>query len=175
MKVFKFGGASVKDIDAIKNVASILNSYKEEKLMIVVSAMGKTTNALEAVVEAYVNKKGDAFEALGKIKERHYQAMSLLFDKDDAVFDAVNDTFVEIEWIIEDEADESYDYIYDQIVSVGEMLSTKILAAYFNKVGLPTSWLDARDVIATDNTYREAQIQWKETVTRMNEAVPCNA
>ena len=172
MKVFKFGGASVKDIDAIKNVASILNSYKEEKLMIVVSAMGKTTNALEAVVEAYVNKKGDAFEALGKIKERHYQAMSLLFDKDDAVFDAVNDTFVEIEWIIEDEADESYDYIYDQIVSVGEMLSTKILAAYFNKVGLPTSWLDARDVIATDNTYREAQIQWKETVTRMNETVP---
>lgn len=172
MKVFKFGGASVKDADAIKNVANILSSYKEEQLIIVVSAMGKTTNALEAVVEAYANKKGDAFEALGKVKDTHYQAMSLLFDKNDAIFDSINDTFVEIEWIIEDEPDESYDYIYDQIVSVGEMLSTKILAAYLNKIGIATSWLDARDVIATDNTYREAQIQWKETQTRMNEVVP---
>ncbi len=172
MKVFKFGGASVKDADAIKNVAKILSSYKEEKLMIVLSAMGKTTNALEAVVEAYVNKKGDAFEALGKVKDVHYQMLSLLFDEGDAVFDAVNDTFVEIEWVIEDDAAESYDYIYDQIVSIGEMLSTKILAAYLNKVGLLTNWLDARDVIATDNTYREAQVQWKETIARMNETVP---
>ena len=129
MKVFKFGGASVKDADAIKNVANILSSYKAEKLMIVSSAMGKTTNALEAVVEAYVNKKGDAFEELKKVKDAHYEAMSILFDKGDAVFDAVNDTFVEIEWVIEDDPAESYDYIYDQIVSVGEMLSTKILAA----------------------------------------------
>jgi aspartate kinase len=172
MKVFKFGGASVKDANAIKNVADILDRYKGEKLVIVVSAMDKTTNALEEVVNAYFNRKGNAFEVLSKVKEDHYEAMRLLFEKEDEVFDAVNDTFVEIEWVIEDEPNESYDYIYDQIVSVGEMLSTKILSAYLNKIGVTNTWLDARDVIATDNTYREAQILWKETVQRMNDFVP---
>lgn len=172
MKVFKFGGASVKDADAVKNVAQILSGYKEEQLMIVVSAMGKTTNALEKVVDAFYHKKGDAFELLGQVKDTHYATMSILFEDGNPVFDAINDTFVEIEWVIEDEPDETYDYIYDQIVSVGEMLSTKILAAYLNKIGISTTWLDARDVIATDNTYREAQVFWKQTVQQMNEIVP---
>lgn len=172
MKVFKFGGASVKDADAIRNVAAILNRYKEEQLMVVVSAMGKTTNALEEVVYAYYDKKGNVEAVLEKVKATHYAIMKELFETGHPIFDSVNDTFVEIEWIIEDDPSETFDYLYDQIVSVGEMLSSKILAAYLNTINLPTTWLDARDVIATDNTYREAQIQWTETVERMKTTVP---
>jgi len=172
MKIFKFGGASVKNADAVKNVANILKSYKEEKLMIVVSAMGKTTNALERILNAFFYKKDDAFELLTEVKNFHYQILHELFDEGDAIFDNINDTFVEIEWVIEDEADESYDYLYDQIVSIGEFLSTKIVSAYLTKIGMPTIWLDARDVISTDNTYRDAQVEWKQTTDKMNKIVP---
>ncbi len=172
MKVFKFGGASVKNPDAIRHVANILSNYKNEKLVIVVSAMGKTTNALEAILNAFYKKTGKAFDLLNELKEAHYQALSELFDQEDPIFDSINDTFVEIEWSIEEEPTETYDYLYDQIVSVGEFLSTKILAAYLNKIGTPTTWLDARDVISTDNTYREAQIDWKQTAEKMNKKVP---
>jgi aspartate kinase len=98
--------------------------------------------------------------------------MHQLFEEGDSIFDSINDTFVEIEWVIEDEAQESYDYLYDQIVSIGEFLSTKIIVAYLNKIGMSTTWLDARDVISTDNTYRDAQIDWKQTVSKMNKVVP---
>ncbi len=172
MKVFKFGGASVKNADAIKNVASILENHKAEQLMIVVSAMGKTTNALEDILNAFFYKKGDAFELLNALKGFHYQILQELFEEGDAIFDSINDTFVEIEWVIEEDAQESYDYLYDQIVSIGEFLSTKIVAAYLNKIGMPTVWLDARDVISTDNTYRDAQIDWPLTLQKMNKRVP---
>ncbi len=163
MKVFKFGGASVKDAEAIRNVANILQKYKSESLVIVVSAMGKTTNALEEIVNAYVGNKGTAFELLEVVKQQHFAIMASLFDEKHEVFGAINDTFVEIEWVIEDDIQDTYDYIYDQIVSIGEMVSTKILSAYLNEVGLPCQWLDARDVILTDETYREGRIQWEST------------
>ncbi len=163
MRVFKFGGASVKDAAAVKNVAEILQNYKGERLVIVVSAMGKMTNALERVVDAYYRKTGEAQARLEEVKQAHYAIMSALFESGDPVFDAVNDTLVEIEWVLEDEPEESYDYIYDQIVSIGEFVSTRIVSAYLNKVGLPTTWLDARDVILTDNTYRAAKIEWSAT------------
>jgi len=163
MRVFKFGGASVKDAEAVKNVANILQNYKNEQLVIVVSAMGKMTNALERVVDAYYQKTGEARACLEEVKQTHYVIMSELFEPNDAVFDTINDTLVEVEWILEDEPEESYDYIYDQIVSIGEFLSTQIVSAYLNKVGLSTTWLDARDVILTDNTYRAAKIEWAAT------------
>lgn len=166
MKVFKFGGASIKDAAAIKNVGNILQECKEEALLIVVSAMGKTTNALEKVVEAYVAQNGTAFECLNIVKQQHYQIMSALFDMTDDVFAAVNDTFVEIEWVIEDDPEDTYDYIYDQIVSVGELVSSKIVSAYLNKIGLTTHYLDARDIIQTDNLHREATVNWTETKQR---------
>lgn len=165
-KVFKFGGASVKDAEAIRNVADILQKYRQESLLIVVSAMGKTTNALEKIVESHAQQDGKALELLEDLKLQHYRHMAELFDTDDEVFALVNDTFVEIEWVLDEEPHDNYDYMYDQIVSVGEVVSTKILAAYLNKVGLPTQWLDARDVVQTNELYREAWVQWNETEER---------
>ncbi|MCB0555880.1 MAG: aspartate kinase [Phaeodactylibacter sp.] len=171
VKVFKFGGASLKDPTAIKNVAGILQSYKKEKLVIVVSAMGKTTNALEKVVEAHAARNGKAFEILNEIKAQHYQIMEELFGKEDEAYAVVNDAFVEVEWVLEEEPHENYDYMYDQIVCVGELVSSKIAHAYFTKIGLPTQWLDARDVILTDDIFREGWVQWEETMDRAERIV----
>lgn len=163
IKIFKFGGASIKDAAAIKNVANILKSYQGKPLLIVVSAMGKTTNALEKVAAAHFNKTGKAFEYLNEVKKAHFTIMQELFDEGDEAFTTISDAFVEIEWAIEDDPHEDFDYNYDQIVSVGELVSSKIVSAYLNKVGLPTYWLDARDVIRTDNLYREAWVEWDTT------------
>lgn len=172
MKVFKFGGASVKDADAIKNVAQIIKGYNGQQIAIVVSAMGKTTNALEAIVDAFYGKTGEAFDLLEALKSSHYEILSQLFPQGHAIFDAINDTFVEIEWIIEEEPQESYDYLYDQIVSIGEFVSTKIVSAYLQQHGIKNTWLDVRDCILTDNTYREGQVDWKVTEQRVQQVIP---
>ncbi len=165
LKVFKFGGASVKDAASIKNVLDITNTFKEEQLVIVVSAMAKTTNSLEKVVELYTSG-ADAFEELEKIKQFHYQIAAELFENPLELQTSLNDTFVEIEWLLEEPMEDTYDYVYDQIVSVGELLSTQIVAAYFKANNLDTEWVDARDLILTDNIYREGWVQWDETTNR---------
>ncbi len=172
MKVFKFGGASIKDAAAVKNVAAILQRHKNEQLVIIVSAMGKTTNALEEVVAAHARQTGKARELYDALKERHYAMMHELFDEDDEVFSAVNDTFVEGEWVLDDKPADNYDYMYDQIVCVGELVSSRIVAAYLNKTGMATHWLDARDVVATDNTYREGWVIWDKTRANAQKIVP---
>jgi aspartate kinase len=173
MKVFKFGGASVKDAAGVRNIAQILSAYRGTPLLIIVSAMGKTTNALEGVVNAYFNSADDAFGVLQGIKDGHFKLVYELFGENSAeVFDSINDLFVEIEWIIEEEPSESYDYVYDQIVSIGEMVSTHIVAAYLAANGLPTTWVDARDLIRTDNTYRDGNVDWADTQARMQRVVP---
>ncbi|MEM9888627.1 MAG: aspartate kinase [Bacteroidota bacterium] len=167
IRVFKFGGASIKDSRNIRNVASIVEQYQGERLLIVVSAMGKTTNALEAIVAAHAQQNGTALTLLEKLKQQHFQQAQDLFGASaEEALVSLNDTFVEIEWALEDEPHEDYDYMYDQIVSVGELASSKMLAAYLNHVGTKTHWLDARDVILTDNLYRSAAVQWEETLTR---------
>ena len=171
MRVFKFGGASVRDAEAVRNVANILQGYKGEQLVIVVSAMGKMTNALERVVTAYYQKTGEAQVRLEEVRQAHDVVLQELFEPNDPIFDTVNDTLVEIEWMLEEAPEESYDYIYDQIVSIGEFLSTHIVSAYLNKAKLPTTWLDARDVILTDNTYRAAKIEWDATVKNSHRVV----
>lgn len=171
VKVFKFGGASLKDASSIKNVANILQEYRQESLVIIVSAMGKTTNALEKVVEAHAKKNGMAQGLLEDVKETHYRLMDDLFVRDHDVYAVVNDAFVEIEWVLDEEPHENYDYMYDQIVSVGELVSSKIVHAYFNEAGLPTQWLDARDVVLTDNIYREGWVKWEETEERCERLV----
>ncbi len=162
LKVYKFGGASVKDAESIRNVGNILQKEKGNPLVIIVSAMGKNTNALEGVLKEHFNQTGKANEVLEKIKQFHYQICNELFGEKHPVYHDLNDTFVEIEWILEDEP-EAYDYMYDQIVSVGELLSSKILTAYLNSQDLPTQWLDARGIIRTDELYRDAWVQWEET------------
>src|SRR5438552_9540257 len=143
IKVFKFGGASIKDSASFTNVANILDTFRGEKLVLIVSALGKTTNALEEVADAYYFKKGNVNELFEKVKHDHYQILKELFhETEDKVFDEVNNTFVEIDWILEDQAHEQYDYLYDQIVSIGEMVSTKMLTAYLNHRHIPVQWLD---------------------------------
>lgn len=171
LKVFKFGGASVKDAAGVKNVTSILEKFREEPLVVVVSAMGKSTDKLESVVAAYMEKEGRAEQLFEEFKQWHYELIEALFEKGDPVFDDVNDSFVAVEWILEDEPHPNYDFVYDQIVSVGELVSTKIVSAYINKSGLPSRWLDARDVIITDDIYREGWVQWEETIENANTKV----
>ncbi len=168
LKVFKFGGASVIDAAGIKNVTSILSTFKNDPILIVVSAMGKTTDALEKIVVAHAQKTGEAATLLENLKQSHYAIMADLFGKKHTAYDEVNDTFVSIDWVLDEEPHHNYDFMYDQIVSVGELVSTKILSAYLNHAGLPTQWLDARDVILTDEIYREGWVQWDETFENAN-------
>lgn len=172
MKVFKLGGASVKDAESVQNVVSILKQFADEETVVVISAMGKTTNALEKVVDAYFDPKQNPETHLNTVRSQHFELMKQLFEPTDEVFASVNDTFVEIEWVLEDDPQEQYDYIYDQIVSVGELVSTKIVTAYLNKSEIPAQWLDVRDIIQTDNTHRDAKVNWDVTEERMNEIVP---
>lgn len=170
LQVFKFGGASLQDPDGIRNVGEILSTYKDQPILVVVSAMGKTTNRLEAIVAAHAAQNGKALALFEDFKREHIEACLALFDAEDEVFVSLNDALVEIDWALEEEPHEDYDYAYDQVVPVGEMVSSIILHAYLNKIGLPSQWLDARDIILTDNRYREAWVQWEETqenATRM--------
>lgn len=169
VNVFKFGGASIKDAASMKNVANILLQYKGEPIVIVVSALGKTTNALEVVIKAHQEGSDQTMALYGAIKETHFQLLHELFDKENEAFKDLNDIFVEAEWALEEAPHPNYDYIYDQIVSVGELASSVILSAYLNSKGLPTKWMDARDMLKTDEIYREATVNWSETIELVRE------
>jgi aspartate kinase len=164
MEVYKFGGASVVNAEAVKNLVSIIKNTQKEDLLIVISAMGKITNKLEALSNAYVFGQENTPDLLEEIKAYHFEILHDLFENPNhAVFNDVANSFVEIEWMLEEEPNDAPDYIYDQIVSIGEVLSTKIVAAYLNEIGIPTTWIDARNFIKTDNTYREGQVDWEKT------------
>lgn len=167
IKIFKFGGASVKDTEAFLNVSDILQKYKEEKIVIVVSAMGKTTNALEEVIKSYYAKNGQTVPLLEELKKSHYALAESLITDPVSLIDELNDVFVEIDWILEDEPPQDYDYCYDQIVSIGELLSSRILNALLVDKKINAGWLDVRDVILTDNTFRDAKINWEVTQQRI--------
>lgn len=171
MLVFKFGGASVKDADGIINLANVVKGFEGNELLIVVSAMGKTTNALEKLTKAYMNGDEQMHAIFDEIKKYHYDIMEQLFEPLHPVFDEVANTFVEIDWVIEDEPHEDYDFTYDQIVSIGEMVSTRIVNAYLNKTGLKSQWLDARGYVNTDNTYREGKVLWDKTRAAINKDI----
>jgi aspartate kinase len=173
MKVFKFGGASIKDANSIKNVVNIIKNNLAENPLIIISAAGKTTNALEKVVNEYFNNTGNAYAALEYVKTEHNRIVEELFEtKNDALQAEINDMFVDVEWVLEESPSENYDQIYDQIVCLGELLSTKIVSAYLNKIGIKNSWLDVRDCILTDNNYRDANLDWEETERRIQKIVP---
>ncbi|MGY3212176.1 aspartate kinase [Mucilaginibacter sp. HD30] len=172
MLVFKFGGASVKDANGITNLANVVNQYKENQLLIVVSAMGKTTNALETLTKAYVDGSENMHTIFEDIKQYHYNIMAELFEASHPVFNEVANTFVEIDWMVEEEPQDDYDFIYDQIVSIGELVSTRIVGAYLNKAGLQTQWVDVRGYIHTDNTYREGTVLWDKTRESISKSIP---
>lgn len=168
IKVFKFGGFAVSDAKSVKNLANIIASHANDQILIIVSAMGKTTDALENLCKAFVEGDDDAHEILNNIKQFHENIMLDLFEnKNNPVFNEIANTFVEIEWMLEDEPHPDYDFNYDQIVSIGEFLSSRIVAAYLNQNKIDTNWLDARDFIHTDNSYREGIIDMDKTKLSM--------
>lgn len=168
MKVFKFGGASVKDAAGIKNVASIIQKYGEKDLIVVVSATGKTTNALEIVIKDYFSN-ADAKASFEIVKKNHHQICLDLFENEThEVFDKLQNVYAEVDWQLEEDRKESYNYLYDQIVSQGELISSVILSAYLNETGVKNTWLDVRDVMKTDDTYREAVVDWNKTQSLIN-------
>ncbi len=164
MRIFKFGGASVKDAAGIKNVHSVLKIVGYESVLLVVSAMGKTTNALEIVVKDYFEKAPTLQASLQEVKKYHNQILIDLFDDENNVaFLAVNELFVELDYFITHNKSPNYNFVYDQIVSYGEIISTTILAHYMNVQNIKTNWVDVRLFIKTDATYRDAEVDWTLT------------
>ncbi|MBO9633166.1 MAG: aspartate kinase [Chitinophagaceae bacterium] len=173
MKVFKFGGASVQQTEKIQNVANILRSYPDQKILIVVSAMGKTTNALEKVAEAFFNgHQEEALKLFEVIKQQHINtAKYLLVTHFNPLMEQLANFFTEVEWLLHDKPVREFDYYYDQIVCVGELLSTAIVSAYLNEAGLPSQWVDVRDIVRTDDNFRDAAINWAYTHQRVQEDI----
>jgi aspartate kinase len=165
MKVFKFGGASASTIDRIKNIPAILELYKSDRIVMIISAMGKTTNALEKVVEAfYAGNKEMALDLFNAVKQQHLTtAKYLLVTHYSSCYNQLNDYFTEAEWLLHDKPVREFDYYYDQVVCVGELLSTCIISFYLNEVGVSNTLIDVRDILKTDSNFREANIDWKKT------------
>ncbi|HMU59420.1 MAG TPA: aspartate kinase, partial [Chitinophagaceae bacterium] len=169
MKVFKFGGASVNSVERIQNVAAIMQHHKAEKMVVIISAMGKTTNALEKVAKAfYAGKKDEALQLFDQVKRQHLTtAKYLLVTHYLACEQQLRDFFTEAEWLLHDKPVRDYDYYYDQIVCTGELFSTAIVSAYLNETGIANKWLDVRDIFRTDNDFRDADINWDVTSSKI--------
>ncbi len=172
MKVFKFGGASVKDVGGIKNLAKIVKQFSREKLVVIISAMGKTTNALEEILRLCIANKSYENE-LNAMKRYHFSVMDSLFEKSDIIFNAVESVFTELDTALKSGLNhQSKEAFYDRIVSKGEILSTKINQRYLEKVGVTSVWIDARDFIITDNIFSEATVDWKQTKNKTTRTFP---
>jgi len=164
MRIFKFGGASVKDAAGIKNVYEVLQKVGYEDVLLVVSAMGKTTNALEIVIKNYFDKSAELNSSVQEVKKYHNQILMDLFEDDkNAVFAAVNTQFTDLEYFLAHNKSPNYNFVYDQIVSYGELISTTILSHFMNFMGIKTQWLDVRNFIKTDANYRDAEVDWELT------------
>ena len=164
MEIFKFGGASVQDAPSVKNVLEVLHYTGFQNKVIVVSAMGKITNALEIVVKKYLQGKSIPSEELSFVKNYHFKIANDLFENSrHLVFDKIEVLFSELENFMEHNKSTQYDFVYDQLVSYGELLSSTILSEYLNEQGVSHSLLDARQLIRTNNTYRDASVNWEET------------
>ena len=169
MKVFKFGGASINTVERIKNTAGIIESFKGEKLLIIISAMGKTTNALEKVVDAFFDgRQEDALQLFEQVKESHLNTLKYLITLNwQQAENQLKDFFTETEWLLHDKPVREYDYYYDQIVCCGELLSTSLVSMYLNEIGIKNRWIDVRDIVRTDDNFRDAYVDWTFTTQKV--------
>lgn len=167
MKVFKFGGASVKDAEGVKNLQKIVAQHSDTPLLIIVSAMGKTTNALEAVVNAFIDQKPWK-QQLEEVFEQHRNVLNQLCTDQVPAHEALDKIQRYATTFLEQDVDKDYDFIYDQIVSIGELMSTKIIQSYIKFAGQECDWVDARKIIHTNNNYRAAKVDWETTESRIN-------
>lgn len=173
MKVFKFGGASINSVERMQHVAKIIASFNDEKIFIIISAMGKTTNALEKVVDAFFNgRKEEALQLFDQVKQQHLNTLKYLVTINwQQAENHLKDFFTEIEWLLHDKPVREYDYYYDQVVCCGELLSTAMMSAYLNEAGIKNKWLDVRDIVRTDDNFRDAGIDWDFTAQKVNSDV----
>ena len=172
MKVFKFGGASVKDAAGVKNILRVLRHTGFKDTLIVVSAMGKTTNALERVVHSFFENKEQFPQDLQKVREDHHLIIEELFESESAVISQkVNALFDGVLTFLDTTNVEEYSLVYDQVVSVGELVSTTIISHYMNNEGMENHWLDARECIKTDAYFRDANLYWTDTEAAIQQAV----
>src|SRR5688572_24292665 len=168
MKVFKFGGASLKDAGAIRNMASIVKSNAHGPLLIVVSAIGKTTNALESILSTFT-KGGSHTSELNELKRHHAVICQELFLSPQPIIVKLDSVFNDLLKKFQTPVD---DQVYDQVVSSGEVVSSLIVEAYLASIGLASTWIDSRKYIVTDETYREGKVQWKKTEERIASLKP---
>lgn len=172
MKVFKFGGASLKDASGIRNVATIISSSPQDKLIVIVSAMGKTTNSLEKLLYLYRASANFQIE-FDLLRTYHYDVMRGLFPAVHAVFEDVDLVFAELQLQLEKSGD--YDQVYDQVISNGEIISSIIINHYLVYSGTPSVRLDARQFICTDNSFREGKVDWTATQLKIETLKNVNA
>jgi aspartate kinase len=164
MRVFKFGGASVKDAEGIKNVVKVLREVGYDNTLLIVSAMGKTTNAMEEVVNAYFNNKAALSSTIQDVVKYHNDILMDLFQNDKhPIFNHVKTLLDEVQGFLAWNKSPNYNFVYDQVVGYGELVSSTILNAYLNESGLKSTWLDVRNFIKTDDNYRDANINWEKT------------
>jgi aspartate kinase len=164
MQVFKFGGASVKDAKGVRNVATVLQKTGPKQKVVVISAMGKTTNKLETIISLYFDKSEDFSVAISELKNDHYEILDKLFeDRSHPVYTKTNYFFDEMSIFFDRNKSPNYDFVYDQVVGFGELISTSIVSYYLKSVGLDNVWHDCRNLIDTDHTYRDAEVKWENT------------
>lgn len=175
MRIFKFGGASVKDAEGVKNVVGVLQTVGYEGTLLVVSAMGKTTNALELVVKNYFDNKQELQSSIQEIKKYHNSILLDLFDNENhPVFWKVDGLFGELTSFLDRNKSPNYSFVYDQVVSFGELVSTTIISQYMQENGIKNTWLDVRTLIKTDARYRDAKVDWETTQQQITENVNKN-
>jgi aspartate kinase len=169
MKIFKFGGASVNSVERIRQLPVILRPYQHEKLLVVVSAMGKTTNALEKVAEAFfAGHRDEALRLFGQVRDSHLTTAKYLIVQNWLALEAqLRDFFTEVEWLLHDKPVREFDYYYDQIVCIGELLSTSIVSAWLAESGIGNQWIDVRDIFRTDANFRDAVIDLPYTAQKI--------
>ncbi|NNK71588.1 MAG: aspartate kinase, partial [Flavobacteriaceae bacterium] len=163
MRIFKFGGASVKDAEGVRNLLDILRLTGHDDTLVVVSAMGKTTNALEVVITNYFNNKKELKSSLQDVRKYHNAILLDLFDSENAlnthpVYKIVSSHFDELDNFFEHNRSPDYNFVYDQVVGFGELVSTSIVSAYLEQEGIPNNWVDVREFIKTDSYYRHARV-----------------
>ncbi len=172
MRVFKFGGASVKDANGVKNLLSVLKKVGYNDTLIVVSAMGKITNALELVLNNYFHNRSELQSSLQEIKKFHNGILFDLFDNENhKVFGKVSDFFIELDNFFKTNKSPDYSFVYDQVIGYGELISTTIISNYLEEQDINNNWLDVREFIKTDNYYRRANVDWNTTQDNISKNV----
>ncbi len=176
MKIFKFGGASIKDSDGVKNVAELLKITNEKNLVIVVSAMGKTTNLLEKVIAEYLNEESDKCkQVVSEFKEYHLEILNGLFENPNhSVYENVSKLFGKMASFLDVNKSKNHSFVYDQVVSFGEMVSSTIVSAYLSEIGFRNEFLDVRKCIKTDANFRDANVDWEATQKKIQKKVNVN-